>query len=201
MVIDDDRTHLDMAEEVMGELFEVTLADSGAQALSLVRRGFLPDLILLDIDMPGMDGYETFARIRKIEPLAQNSVIFLTGMTQSHIEVSVLELGAQDYITKPFIKENLLARVRLRLKEARRVGQMQGTLKEVGFDEEKFKTITNRLTASESDVARLMALGYVHGEIARQLNYTAGYVRNLATLIYDKLEIQGKKDLRDLLRK
>ena len=200
LVIDDDLAHLDMAEEIISEYYDVMLAVNGTQALSILQDGEIPDLILLDIDMPGMDGYETYNMIRKIKAVDNVPVIFLTGMTSNDAELAVLNLGAQDFITKPFIKENLLARLKLRLDESRRLRDMKDRLAEIGIDEKKFITVTAGLTSAERDVARLIAQGYSNSEIAGRLNYTAGYVKNLATLVYDKLGVQSRQELRALFR-
>ena len=200
MVIDDDLAHLDIAEEIISEYFDVMLAVSGAQALSILHDGEIPDLILLDIDMPGMDGYRTFIMIREIESAGEVPVIFLTGMTSSEAELAVLGLGAQDFITKPFIKENLLARIKLRLDESRRLREMKNRLSEVGIDDDKFDSATAGLSPAEREVARLIAQGCSNREIAERLNYTEGYVKNLATSIYAKLEVQNRQELRTLLR-
>ena len=200
LVIDDDLVHLGMAEEILSEYLDVMLAFSGDQALSMLNDGEIPDLILLDIDMPGMDGYKTFSMIREIDAVSDVPVVFLTGMTSSEAELAVLNLGAQDYITKPFAKENLLARIRLRLDESQRLREMKTRLSTVGVDDGKFNTVTAGLTPSEREVTRLIVQGCSNREIAERLNYTAGYVKNLATNIYDKLSVQNRQELRTMFR-
>jgi DNA-binding response OmpR family regulator len=203
MVIDDDRTLLDMVEEVLSEEYDVTLAVSGTQALEIIKTGVPPDLILLDIAMPNMNGYETFEHICDIECLAGVPVIFLSGKTGSTDELAGLELGAQDYIMKPFIRENLLARIRLRLeggKQARQLQYLRGELIEYGIAEEKFSALTQELSPTEQKVARLITLGYGNQEIAARLSYAPGYIKNLATLIYEKLGVNGRRELQAMFR-
>ena len=200
LVIDDGHVHLGMAEEIISEQFDVMLASSGDQALSILNDGEIADLILLDIDMPGMDGYKTFNKLREIEAVDDVPVVFLTGMTSSEAELAVLNLGAQDFITKPFTKENLLARIRLRLDESRRLREMKARLSTAGIDDNKFNSVTAGLTPTEREAARLIAQGCSNREIAERLNYTAGYVKNLATSIYDKLSVQNRQELRTLFR-
>ena len=146
--------------------------------------------------MPVMDGYETFCRIREIEAVGDVPIIFLTGKTNSDTELVALKLGAQDYITKPFIKENLLVRINLRLDEARRLRDVKNRLQAVGVAEEKFISFTSGLTQAERKVAQLIIQGYGNQEIAGKLNYTIGYVNNIATLIYGNLSVRGRRELR-----
>ena len=204
LAVDDDRALLDMTEEMISNRYDVSLATSGAQALELLRRGGAPDLILLDIDMPDMDGYETLSQIREILPLAETPVIFLTGIATSEAELTGLKLGAQDYIRKPFVRENLLARIELRLengRQARRLTEMSKTLRNAGTNEELLRALANGLTPSEYDVTRLIAQGCGNQEIADLLNYSPGYVKNLASIVYDKFKVRGRSELRALLRK
>ena len=203
MVIDDDRTNLCMTEEVLVEYYDVMLVLSGIEALEILRSGVTPDLILLDIDMPEMNGYETFEHICDIESLSGVPVIFLTGLTGSEAELTGLSLGAQDYISKPFVRENLLARINLRLKAGKQVRQLkmfQELFQSAGIDEDKLNAVTKKLRPVEQEVARLIALGFNNYEIAKQLNYTHGYVKNLIIFIYDKLRIHSRGELREMVR-
>ncbi|MCL2164447.1 MAG: response regulator [Oscillospiraceae bacterium] len=203
LVVDDDHMHLDMIEEIISEYYDATLAASGAQALELLQKSNIPDLILLDIIMPNMDGYETFERICGIETLSGVPVIFLTGMSGSEAELAGLKLGAQDYITKPFVRENLLARIRLRLesgKQARQLQLIRERMLEAGIDEERFTVSTLKLTSTEQEVARLIALGCGNQEIAIRLSYSQGYIKNLATMVYDKLHVQNRWELRKMFQ-
>ena len=203
MVVDDDRTYLDIIEDIISENYNVMLASSGAQAVEILRSGKAPDLILLDVVMPGMDGYETYGHICDMEGLSGIPVIFLTGKTGSEDELAGLELGAQDYITKPFVRENLLARIRLRLENGQRMRQLQTLrerIQESEIDEEKFVALSRELTPVEKKVARLIALGCDNQEIALQLSYSQGYVKNLVTKIYNKLSLHNRYELWKLFR-
>lgn len=110
---------------VLGELlqrdYRVRAANSGARALQVAASDPMPDLILLDVMMPGMDGYDVLRRLRAQESTRHIPVIFVTAMDASEDEELGLELGAVDYITKPIKPAVLLARVRaqLELKRAR----------------------------------------------------------------------------------
>ena len=203
LVVDDDRMILDIAEEEIGGHYDVVLAQSGIRAIELLENGCEPELILLDIDMPGMDGYETLRRIRKIPDNSTVPVIFLTGLTGSEAELTGFKFGAQDYITKPFVRDNLIARIRLRIESGRQARQQQEVsqkLNDIQFDEEQFLLLTKELTPVEKDIARLIIQGCDNREIARQLFLSSGYIRNLSTIIYSKLDVHSRRELRELMQ-
>jgi len=105
-----------MAHEILKDLYRTRVATSGAMALEAVKAVPPPDLILLDIVMPGMDGYEVCARL-KADPFTREiPVIFLTSMTEAVDEARGFATGAVDYIHKPFSPSVLLARVHTHLK-------------------------------------------------------------------------------------
>ena len=105
LIIDDDLMLLKTAEEILSDQYNVSVAKSGIQALNLLNKNIIPDLILLDIDMPQMDGYETLEEIKKIPRCELIPIIFLTGFSEMDYEVRGLKAGAVDYIVKPFAKE------------------------------------------------------------------------------------------------
>lgn len=120
LVVDDTKENLTVVGELLRPYYRVRVANSGARALKAALTEPVPDLILLDLLMPEMDGYEVLARLRT-EPLTRDiPVIFLTAMTADEDEQKGLELGAVDYITKPIRPAILSARVRtqLELKQA-----------------------------------------------------------------------------------
>jgi putative two-component system response regulator len=113
-VVDDSDTNLSMAEAALEDQYSVMTIPSAAKMFSFLK-SVSPDLILLDIEMPDMDGLETLRRLKEHEAYSEIPVIFLTGRTDMNIEVSGFELGAVDFITKPFSKPVLLNRVKTRL--------------------------------------------------------------------------------------
>lgn len=96
--------------------FEATLCPDGSQALQAAREE-PPDLIILDIMLPGVDGYTFAERFRAIDP--QTAIIMVTALDQERDKVRGLDAGADDYMTKPFSMEELLARVRANLRRVR----------------------------------------------------------------------------------
>lgn len=111
LVCDDDALLVDLLEYRLSTRgFEVVVARDGAEAL--VRLGeAVPDLIVLDAMMPVMDGHEVLRRIRETESYASIPVVMLTARKQERDIVGALQLGASDYIVKPFIPEELVARI------------------------------------------------------------------------------------------
>lgn len=196
MVIDDDISILKMIEILLNKSgYEVNLANSGKEALATIEKGVVPDLIICDISMPDMDGITVFKEIISIRP--NIPVIFLTSVDDVHTELTVLELGAVDYITKPFIPDIFLARVKNHLLYSKQtvVVAQTDTLK-VKLDKEKVAKLEGILTEAELEVGKMIALGYTNQEIAEELNYSYNYVKKLAYRIYDKLNISKRHELR-----
>ncbi|MGN0166814.1 MAG: HD-GYP domain-containing protein [Acetatifactor sp.] len=112
LVIDDDASNLKMASRILSmEKMRVSCMKSGEDAIKFLQNN-RPDLILLDVHMPGMDGFETLAAVRKNKATADIPVIFLTADDDSDTETKGLKAGAMDFIKKPFVPEVLLLRVR-----------------------------------------------------------------------------------------
>jgi two-component system KDP operon response regulator KdpE len=120
ILVVDDEPHvvqlLTMNLELEG--FRVTSASDGYAALDKITREF-PDLVLLDIMMPGMDGFETLKKIREVSMVP---VIFLSAKGEEHDRVLGLDLGADDYITKPFSPVEMVSRIKAVLRRARIAG-------------------------------------------------------------------------------
>jgi DNA-binding response OmpR family regulator len=111
LVCDDDPLLVDLVEyRLAARGFEVVVAHDGGEALARLAEG-RPDAILLDAMMPVIDGYELLRRIRADETMAGVPVIMLTARRQESDIVTALELGASDYLVKPFIPEELVARL------------------------------------------------------------------------------------------
>ena len=111
LVEDDDNVAQTVERCLRRENYKVTLANSGVQALQVARRR-VPDLILLDVTMPGMDGYAVCREIRKDASLNRIPIIFLTARTRDEDRITGFLAGADDYVNKPFNLEELLLRVR-----------------------------------------------------------------------------------------
>lgn len=111
LVVDDTHSHLKLLTDVLvREGYDVRPADSGELALASVAAK-PPELVLLDIQMPGVDGFEVFRRLKAREESRDIPVIFISASTDVKQRVAGLRLGAVDYVSKPFVREELLARV------------------------------------------------------------------------------------------
>ena len=121
LVVDDDRLNLVLAYDTLKSFYSVSVVNSGIQALKFLESREV-DLILLDIEMPVMNGIETLKKIKSVAETSEIPVIFLTGLDDSRIEAQCIELGAQDYIVKPFYAPGMLVRIRriLELNELRK---------------------------------------------------------------------------------
>ncbi len=114
LIVDDTETNIDILVEALSDNFKIAVAMDGKRALSTVSQK-KPDVILLDIMMPEMDGYEVCARLKEQEDTKDIPVIFLTALTEEQNEAKGLALGAVDYITKPFSPDLVKARVQKQL--------------------------------------------------------------------------------------
>ena len=121
LIVDDAPENLALLGELLSHAYQVMVANSGPRALQLAANTPVADLILLDVMMPGMDGYQVFAQLRSNPATRDIPVIFVTAMDGIDDELHGLDSGAVDYITKPIAPAILLARVRtqLELKQAR----------------------------------------------------------------------------------
>lgn len=110
LIVDDAITNLKNAEAVLKDKYNLALAKSGKQALEFMQKN-VPDLILLDVLMPDMNGFEVMEIINNNEDLSKIPVIFLTIDHSMETEIKGFELGAQDFITKPFVAETMICRI------------------------------------------------------------------------------------------
>ncbi|MDJ0701957.1 MAG: response regulator [Leptolyngbyaceae cyanobacterium MO_188.B28] len=116
LIVDDNPNNLGVLSDFLWDMgFEVLVARDGESALQKTQYA-VPDLILLDVMMPGIDGFETCRRLKAQPATRDIPVIFMTALSESAHKVKGLSLGAVDYITKPFQQDEVLARVKLHLK-------------------------------------------------------------------------------------
>jgi putative two-component system response regulator len=110
LIVDDNATNIDLLVNTLKEEYRLGIAKKGATALEYAAK-FHPDLILLDIIMPEMDGYEVCARLKESPDTSSIPLIFITAMTETVNKTKGFEMGAVDYITKPFHAAEVKARV------------------------------------------------------------------------------------------
>ena len=115
-IVDDSDTNLAMAEEALEDHFNAMTIPSAAKMFTLLEKVVRPNLILLDIEMPEMNGFEAMEKLKASNSWADIPVIFLTGTTNTSIEEQGSKLGAVGIVTKPFSKPELLNLVKANIK-------------------------------------------------------------------------------------
>jgi putative two-component system response regulator len=130
LAVDDDPDLLALMGKVLGTQYEVKLAGDGGDALALAAAAPQPDLVLLDVDLPGASGFEICQLLKEDPATARIPVIFLTGKTEATDQLEGLDLGAVDYLTKPVNAKLLLARVRTHLALAGRRAELEQQVQE-----------------------------------------------------------------------
>ncbi|MDO8988968.1 MAG: ATP-binding protein [Sideroxyarcus sp.] len=190
LVVDDDTGNLTALGSLLQPHYDVLAAPSGELALQVATGIPPPDLILLDVVMPGMDGYEVLGRLRGNPATRDIPVIFVSGMDTTEDEERGLELGAVDYIAKPYRLPIILGRVhaQLELKRARDWLHDQNAFLEAEVDKrlKENQQIHTQLLHSE----KMAAIGQLAAGIAHEINNPVGFVTsNLKTLDTYKQDI------------
>jgi len=116
LVVDDEKPNLNVLNFILHREYVVYLAKDGQTALELAEE-YLPDLILLDIILPDLDGYEVMTRLKASEKTRNIPVIFITGLNSSEDVEKGLQMGAADYITKPFSAGIVLEKARQHIRD------------------------------------------------------------------------------------
>ena len=111
LIVDDDNIHLEMVDAALSKEYNILTAKSGKEALGLFYQGLVPKLILLDLIMPDMDGWDTYRRIKAISGLYDTPIAFFTTSNEPKDIQHAHEIGAVDYFKKPYDKDDLLFRI------------------------------------------------------------------------------------------
>jgi len=182
LIVDDTPQNLSVLGEVLRPHYHVRAANCGERALRVAVTEPRPDLILLDIMMPEMDGYEVLRRLKEDDLTRNTPVIFITAMSGSEDEMHGLELGAVDYITKPFNPAIVLARVRtqLELKQSRD----ELARRNEWLDAEVHRRMRENLLIQELNVRALACLAEARdNETGNHIVRTQYYVRVLGNYL------------------
>lgn len=187
LVVDDNPKFLKEALPMYG--YDVDTAEDGLEALKiLLEDNSNYDLILLDVMMPNMDGWDTLKAIRKNKKTERIPVIMITAVSEDQKVVSGLKIGADDYIVKPFILPNLLARIEAVLRRS-------NWQKEVQPKQEKTlnKDVNiEALTPKEKEVLSYVAKGASNQEIADKLCVRDVTVKTHLNNIFKKLKVSNR---------
>ena len=117
LLVDDNEVQLSISEVQLNKEYDVTTAKSGREALDYLFHGHVPDLIMLDILMPDMDGWETFGRLRAISKLHEVPILFLSSINDEEEIDRAFDMGAVDFIIKPCNSSELMERVKKAVKK------------------------------------------------------------------------------------
>lgn len=187
LVVDDNPKFLKDALPMYG--YDITVALDGIDALKILsdeKNNF--DLILLDVMMPNMDGWDTLKAIRKNPKTEYTPVIMITAVSEDQKVVSGLKIGADDYIVKPFVLPNLLARIEAVLRRSKWQSELS---------EKKVKKINkdvniDALTPKEKEVLSLVAKGASNQEIADKMCVQDVTVKTHLNSIFKKLKVSNR---------
>lgn len=186
LLVDDNPKYLEDVLPFYG--YEVICATGGRQALEILSSESAVDIVLLDVMMPDIDGWETLKAIRN-NPVSRNvPVIMVTAVNDDKKMVSGLKIGADDYIVKPFILPNLLARIEAVLRRAK-TPQVTAVSNNVTINQ---INSVNSLTSREKDVLLLVTQGESNKSIANKLVLSEVTVKSHLNSIFKKLNVTNR---------
>lgn len=181
LVVDDDRMNLLMAKRMLENKYKVVCVSSGYEAFRFLKET-IPDLILLDLHMPEMNGLEIFDQIKNMEALKEVPVMFLTADCERETELSIFMAGATDYVQKPFIAEVVIQRI-ARILELRHY--QKSLQKEVDRKTEKLKQNNKKIKNLMSQIISTLANAievkdqYTRGHSVRVAQYSREIARRM----------------------
>lgn len=186
LLVDDNPKYLEDVLPFYG--YELSCAQDGAQALKILESGKQFDLVLLDVMMPNMNGWETLKAIRKNPILEEIPVIMVTAVNEDQKMISGLKIGADDYIVKPFILPNLLARIEAVLRRSKRKNNKLSKSNVTIGQINNFNSLTKR----EKDVLLLVTQGESNKSIAEKLVLSEVTVKSHLNSIFKKLNVANR---------
>ena len=179
LIVDDTPANLQLLTSMLVEQdYQIFSAISGKVALNVVQKA-LPDLILLDINMPGMNGYEVCEQLKVNEKTRNIPVIFVSALSETLDKVKAFTVGGVDYVTKPFQAEEVLARVKNHLQLHQLQQQLTAQNKELHDTLEELRTTQQELIQSE----KMAALGQLIAGVAHEINTPLGAINSTVSSI------------------
>jgi DNA-binding NarL/FixJ family response regulator len=196
LVVDDEPKLLRaLAVDLKGEGYDVLTARSGGEALVMVAQK-LPDLIVSDIRMPGMDGYELARRLRQNQSTALVPIVFLTAKDTTADRIEGFRTGIDAYLTKPFEPDELLAVIASILTRVERTHtQIARIVSKAELDKADERFYDEELTETESRVAAAVARGLSNKEIAHEFNISVRTVEHHIRHILAKKNFSNRVEI------
>lgn len=191
LIVDDDIMNLRMAEHILKKNYQVISVSSGQEALDFLAQD-IPDMILLDLHMPEMNGLETMERIHAMDKVSEIPVIFLTADSERETEIKIFKAGAMDYIQKPFLAEVVLRRIE-RLLELFHL--QQSLQQEVDKKTQELKDSSRRIQRLSEQIMMSLA-----SAIDAKDTYTRGHSMRVAEYSRELAKRMGKnaRELEDI---
>jgi DNA-binding NarL/FixJ family response regulator len=191
LVDDDPNLLLLVADYLEFRGYEVISAKNGCEALAALKKD-TPDMIICDVMMPDIDGYELVANLRQRPEIAWIPVLFLSAKGQSEDRIKGLNLGADVYMVKPFEPEELVAQVESSLSQFGRIFEHADT----GTFQDKLKVNTFvELTPTEIKVIQLVAKGLGNRPIAQQMNLSQRTIESHVSNMLGKSGLNNRTEL------
>jgi len=186
LIIDDNPKLMEDALPMYG--YEVASATDGLLGLKILDEDSNFDLVLLDVVMPNLDGWETLKAIRKNEKISQIPIIMLTSVSDANKQISGLKFGADDYVVKPFVLPNLLARIEALLRRSTWNKDTKQTNALPFVNGEEISPLTSR----EKEILTLVAKGDTNSQIAEKLFVREVTVKTHLNSIFRKLKVGNR---------
>ena len=177
LIADDNPNNLKVLSSMLEKIgYNIRVAKNGEQAINSIK-ALPPDLILLDIHMPIMDGYEVCKQVKSNHKLSDIPVIFLSALTESFNKVQGFQLGAVDYITKPFEIEEVEIRIKTHINLREKRLKLQLALKELRDKEEKL-----------IETEKMAALGVLTSGLAHEINNPINFISNSVLALKERTD-------------
>jgi len=192
LIIEDEKSLRDNISEIIRHYdYRVISAPSGEEGIKSALE-FIPDIIICDIMLPGIDGFDVLTRLKQIPQLSSTAFIFLTAKSTRSDTRTGMNMGADDYLTKPFTKEELINSIKAR------IAKLTKALNTGGEHDKSLETALDNipvLTKTERKVLTKISEGFTTPQIAQKLSVSQKTIENHRVNISRKLNLSGPNSL------